>query len=159
VGVSIGGRVFLVLACGALLAGPLARDAHAETIPFWDAQASSPLRVSAGLGLVVGKRGEGFAVARNALLLQVEPGLGGGALHVGWVPFSGTASGLQFAGVALKGTLLRTWGSPLGVESDRTLAGASIHAAWIVKLSIGVLWPVDGRGGGTVVTWGVGVGL
>jgi hypothetical protein len=156
--VPAGRRVCFVLACGALLSSLAARDARAETIPFWDAQVSSPLRLSAGLGLVVGKRGEGFAVARNAFLLQVEPGLGGGALHVGWVPFAGAASGLQFAGVALKGTLLRTWGSPLGVEGDRTFAGASIHAAWIVKLSVGVLTPIDGRGG-TVVTWGVGVGL
>jgi hypothetical protein len=157
--VSIGARVRCVLAACALLSGLAAAQAGAETIPFWDAQVSSPLRLSAGLGLVVGRRGEGFATARNALLLQVEPGIGGGALHVGWVPFSGTASGLQFAGVALKGTLLRTWGSPVGVDASRTFAGASIHAAWIVKLSVGVLAPIDGGGGGAVVTWGVGVGL
>jgi hypothetical protein len=151
--------VWRVLACGALLSGLAAQHARAETIPFWDVQWSSPLRASGGVGLLAGARRGGFAAVRNGALFQVEPGIGGGALHVGWVPAAGVTSGLAFAGVALKGTLLRTWGSPAGVEADRTFAGASIHAAWIVKLSVGVLAPIDGRGGGAVVTWGIGLGL
>lgn len=153
-----GGGLRLGLACGALCCLAPA-TARAETLPVWDAQGSSPLRLSAGLGVVVGAKSGGFAVARNALLLQVEPGFGGGALHVGWIPMAAIASGVPFAGVALKGTLLRTWGSPVGVEKHRTFAGASIHAAWIVKLSVGVLVPIDGGGGGAVLAWGVGVGL
>ena len=85
--------------------------------------------------------------------------MGGGALHVGWVPFSAIASGVQFAGVAVKGSILRTWGSPTGVEPCRTFAGASVHAAWVVKLSVGVLAPIDGGRGGAVFTWAVGFGL
>ena len=97
----------------------------------------------------------------RALLLEARPGLDGGALHVGFAPFAATTKGFPFAGAALEGTLLRTWGTPSRSLAPRqTYAGAELHLAWIVKGSIGVLWRVSGNSGRTrVLTWSVWMGL
>lgn len=153
-------RLAAVLACvAASLAGAL--RAHAGALPVWGVEWSSTQRAAASFGLLLGDaRGGGFDLGRNLLLLQAQPGLGGGRLSVGLAPFAAGSSGLVFAGVALKATLLRTWGTPAGVPAGRTYAGAQLDLAFVLKGSIGVLKRVSGAGDkDTVVTWSVGIGL
>lgn len=143
------------------LAFALPADGGQATL-YWNAQWGRPQSASAGLGVLVGRtRGESLRTMTRALLLEARPGLDGGAFHVGFAPFAATTKGFPFAGVALKGTLLRTWGTPsASLKPRQTYAGAELHLAWIVKGSVGVLWRISGAGGSShVLTWSVGVGL
>jgi hypothetical protein len=98
--------------------------------------------------------------AGRGWLFQVQPGLGGGALNVGWTPFSLSGWGVQAVGVAVKARVVRSWGSPTAIEPGQTFAGAELEAAWIVKVSFGVLRRTgSGTGKGTIFTWSVGIGL
>ncbi len=131
-------------------------------MPYWDVQWGRPQGPSAGLGLLVGRvRGESFKTATRAVLFEARPGLDGGSLHVGFAPFAAASAGFPFAGAALKGTLLRTWGSPpSALRAGQTYAGAELHLAWVVKGSIGMLWRVSGHSGKSrVLTFAVGIGL
>jgi hypothetical protein len=146
----------------ACLAGALAPSAAAQVAPYWNAQWGRPESASVSLGVLAGRiKGDSFRIATRAWLLEARAGTDAGALHVGFAPFAATSSGFPFAGVALKGTLLRTWGSPSGSLGPRQgYAGAELHAAWIVKGSIGVLWRISGNVGPTsLLTWSVGIGL
>lgn len=140
----------------------VAPRASAQLQPYWNAQWGRPANVSAGVGLLAGRiRGENLRIATRAVLLEARPGWDAGAIHLGFTPFAATSNGFPFAGVALKATLMRTWGSPPGGLGPRqTYAGAELHAAWIVKGSIGVLWRVSGDvGKSSLLTWSVGIGL
>lgn len=150
------------LACLLCLGAAAAPTAAAQVQPYWNAQWGRPENVSAGLGLLVGRvKGGTFTIASRALLLEARPGLDAGALHVGFAPFAASSDGFAFAGIALKGTLLRTWGSPpTSLGPHQTYAGAELHAAWVVKGSCGVLWRISGSTGkASVLTWSVGIGL
>ena len=153
-------RLSTALVCLGWLAG--AGYADAQVAPYWNAQWGGPQGASLGLGLRVGRTdGESLKITKRALLIEARPGVDGGAFHLGYVPISGSTHGLQFAGVALKGTLLRTWGSPGGtLLPQTTYAGGELHVAWVVKGSVGVLWRVSGGSSDSrVVTFSVGVGL
>jgi hypothetical protein len=147
------------LACLLAYAAP---SGAAEARPYWNAQWGQPQKASAGFGLLLGRvSGEGLQFATRAALVELGPGLGGGALHVGFAPAALKTRAFAFGGVAVKGTLLRTWGTPgASLPARASYAGAELHVAWIVKGSIGMLWRVAGRGDKTrVLTWGVGLGL
>jgi hypothetical protein len=151
-----------MLRAAALVLALTALPASGQAMPYWDLQWSRPQGPSAGLGLLMGRvRGESFKTATRALLLEARPGLDGGSLHVGFAPFAASSGGFPFAGVALKGTLLRTWGSPpSSLRAGQTYAGAELHLAWVVKASVGVLWRVSGDSGKSrVLSFGVGIGL
>ena len=93
-------------------------------------------------------------------MFQVQPGIAGGSVNVGWMPVSFAALGTQALGAGVKARLLRTWGSPWGADAGRTYAGFEVAAVVGVKLSVGVLWKLEsGTGRKTVVTWGVGIGM
>jgi hypothetical protein len=63
-------------------------------------------------------------------------------------------------GVVIKARYLRTWGDPWTAEPDQDFAGIELGAAWIVKVSVGVVQRLgSGPGKATIVTWSVGVGL
>jgi hypothetical protein len=151
----------------AVLAGLLvtlllpAAGARAGARPTWGIEGGSPQRAAVALGLLLGDaRGDGFDLGRNLFLVQVQPGLGGGRVSLGFAPFAAASSGLTFAGVAVKGSLLRTWGTPKSALPGRTYAGASLDVAWVVKGSLGVMKRVGGQGPrDTLVTWSVGLGL
>ena len=140
---------------------PAATDAELSRIePAFNVEFGSPLWLSANAGIRVpigGLLGKGYG---HGLLLQVQPGVGGGAVNLGWVPASFAAQGTQAIAVGVKARLLRTWGSPWGTEAGRTYGGFEVAAAVGVKLSVGVLWKLDsGSGDDTIVTWGVGLGM
>lgn len=128
--------------------------------PAMNVELGSPQWLSANLGLrlpIGGLLGKGYG---HGLLLQVQPGIGGGAVNLGWVPVSFAAQGTQAIAVGVKARLLRTWGSPWGTEPGRTYGGFEVAAAVGVKLSVGVLWKLDdGAGDDTIVTWAIGLGM
>ncbi len=154
-------RMRAPIVCAALLAAGLTLPARAAMRPTWGVEAGSPQRVTATLGLLLGDaRGDGFELGRRVWLVQVQPGLGGGRISLGFAPFAAGSSGLLFAGAAVKATVLRTWGDPAGVPGGRTYAGVSLDAAWVVKGSLGVMRRLGGGGPrDTLVTFGIGIGL
>jgi len=99
--------------------------------------------------------------------VEVEPGLGGGKLSVGWTRVTGSTdlSGsflkAAFIGVAYKLTLLRTWGDNGWVSGNRTYAGFEIGLPVArANLGLGVLARVDGGDGRRwTVTGSVGWGF
>jgi hypothetical protein len=135
-------------------------NVSAQVEPAMSAEVGGPQKLSANLGIRIGAVGEGEADYGRGILLQAQPGLGGGALNVGWAPVALPAWGTQAVGLALKARLLRSWGDPWGIEPDATWAGFEVDFAWIVKVSAGVLTRVSaGEGKKTAFTWSVGVGL
>jgi hypothetical protein len=139
----------------------VAVPARPDVEPALGAEVGSPLKLSANLGIRIGMAERDGADRGRGLLIQAQPGLGGVAFNVGWVPLALPAWGTQAAGFTVKARVLRTWGDPWGgLEPDQTFAGGEIGLAWIVKISVGVLTRVSsGEGTATIVTWGVGVGL
>jgi hypothetical protein len=150
----------LALSVGLLLT-VLTCPAAAEVEPALSAEIGSPLKLSANLGIRIGIVKKDGADYGRGFLLQVQPGLGGGAFNLGWAPVALPSWGTQAVGLAVKARVLRTWGDPGGgLEPDQTFAGGEIAVAWIVKVSFGVLTRVSsGEGRKTVFTWSVGVGL
>jgi hypothetical protein len=125
--------------------------------PAMNVELGSPLYLSANLGIRVPLGASGYG---RGLLLQVQPGIGGGAVNLGFVPVSFHAQGTQAIAVGVKARLLRTWGSPWGTQPGRTYAGFEAGVAVGVKLAAGVLWKVDsGAGDDRIVTWSVGPGM
>jgi hypothetical protein len=150
-------------ALGLSLAALLCAPQSEAQVPVWNVTWGGPQGGALGLGLLIGgTSGDNLKLAKRSLLIEARPGVDGGALHLGFVPISGSAKGLQFAGVAIKGTWLRTWGSPGGdLQPGVDYLGAEVHGAWVFKASLGVLWRVSGHtpSPNTLFTWSVGFGL
>jgi hypothetical protein len=151
-------KMILVLLAGvAVTAGADQPGERPSVEPALNAEVGSPLWLSANLGIRVPLGASGYG---RGLLLQVQPGVGGGAVNVGFVPVSFHAQGLQAIAFGVKARLLRTWGSPWGAEPGRTYAGFEAGVAVGVKLSVGLMWKVDsGPGDDRIVTWSVGLGM
>src|SRR5262245_12335744 len=132
-------------------------------VPAWTVTWGGPQGGAVGLGLLLGgTSGDNLKLAKKSFLIEARPGLDGGAVHLGFVPISGSAKGLQFAGVAIKGTFLHTWHTPGGdIQPGTNYLGAEVHGAWVFKASLGALWKVSGNATSpnTVFTWSVGFGL
>ena len=99
--------------------------------------------------------------------LELEPGLAGGKLSVGWTRVTGqtnrSGSFLKaaFIGAAYKVTVLRTWGDNGRVESGRTYAGFEFGLPVVqISLGLGLLYRVDGGDDGPwMVVGGAGWGF
>jgi len=151
-------RVGLAIVAVLLVAGP----ASAEVEPALSAEIGSPLKLSANVGIRVAPSvGEDEADYGRGFLIQAQPGLGGIALNVGWVPVALPAWGTQAVGLGIKARYLRSWGDPWGgIEPDQDYVGAEVGLAWIVKVSAGFLTRVSSGGGKkTIFTWSIGVGI
>jgi hypothetical protein len=147
----------LVLGLALSVPAPASELSESPIEPALTAEFGSPLRLSANLGIRLPLGGPSTA---RGLLVQVQPGTGGGAVNVGFVPLSFRAHHTQAIGVALKARLLRTWGSPLATDPGLTYAGFEVGVAIGVKLAGGLLWRVSsGRGQDAIWTWSVGLGL
>jgi hypothetical protein len=98
---------------------------------------------------------------------ELEPGLGGGKLSLGWARVSGTTnrSGSMltagYIGTAYRLTVLQTWGDLGWVEGGRTYAGFEFAVPVAqANVEIGLLYRVDsGDGGRWLVTGGAGWGF
>ena len=76
---------------------------------------------------------------RGILMLQGEPGVGGGRLSVGYLRFSGGGA------LIARATLLRTWGRPWRSEPGHAYAGPELQAMFsrrLVGARAGVLFPL-----------------
>jgi hypothetical protein len=99
--------------------------------------------------------------------VELEPGLGGGKLSLGWSRVSGTTnrSGsflkAAYIGAAIKATVLRTWGDLGWVESGRTYTGVEFGLPVAqANLGVGLLYRVDsGDGHRWLVTGSIGWGF
>jgi hypothetical protein len=99
--------------------------------------------------------------------LELEPGLGGGKLSLGWARVTGntnkSGSFLKagFIGAAYKLTLLRTWGEDGWVPEGRTYAGFEFGLPVAqANLGLGLLYRVDGgEGRKWTITGSVGWGF
>lgn len=143
-----------------LVAALIATAARADVEPAFSAELGGPQKLSANLGLRIPIGSEPARGYGRGLVFQVQPGIAGGSVNVGWMPVSFAAQGTQALGAGIKARLLRTWGSPWGADPDRTYAGFETAAVIGVKASVGVLWKLgSGTGRRTIVTWGVGIGF
>jgi hypothetical protein len=151
----------LRVAClAALLTAALASAAGAEVEPALNAEIGGPQKLSANLGIRIPAGSEAARGYGRGVVFQVQPGIAGGSVNLGWMPLSFAAQGTQALGVGVKARLLRTWGSPWGADADRTYAGVEAAAVIGVKASVGVMWKLGSdTGRKTIVTWGVGVGF
>jgi hypothetical protein len=113
-------------------------------------------RVKAVCSLPIPHCAQGFT-------FQADAGSGGGKVSLGVgakarvdeEDFHGTA------GVGLRASLVRTWGSPIGTEPDLTYLGPELDLSIIrINLNLGVLWRVSGHAGPSALfSWGLGFGL
>jgi len=98
---------------------------------------------------------------------QIEPGLGGGKISVGWGrAIASTDRGEKFLSnvflaLAGKATVLHTWGNIGAVESGRTFAGAELDFSVArVNFGLGLLYRIsDGGERPWLVTGGIGWGF
>ena len=151
-------KTLLALLAGLAVAAGADEPAERPSVePALNAEVGGPLWLSANLGIRVPLGASGYG---RGLLLQVQPGVGGGAVNVGFVPVSFHAQGTQAIALGVKARLLRTWGSPWGAEPGRTYAGFEAGVAVGVKLAVGLMWTADsGPGDDRIVTWSVGLGM
>jgi hypothetical protein len=94
--------------------------------------------------------------------VQAEPGLEGGklSLGLGGMGLSERKGLPPLYAAGVKASVMRTWRSPIGADSDRTLVGPEADLTiCYVKLGAGYLWPVDGGDKAGLLTWGVGLGF
>ena len=99
--------------------------------------------------------------------IELEPGLGGGKLSVGWARVTGNTnqSGsflrAAFIGAAYKLTILRTWGEYGWLPKNRTYAGFELGVPVIqANFGLGLLYRVDGGDGRKwTITGSVGWGF
>jgi hypothetical protein len=144
----------------------MAASADAGTLWTWGARLGSPQLVSLSGGVLIGQvdapepPADAPKVVQermhvpSGLFLQVEPGVGGGKVALGF------AKGLPpVAAGGLKAFYLRTWGQPLWVEKNRSYVGVELDATLFMKLSIGVMRSIDDGPADTAITGGIGVGF
>lgn len=130
-----------------------------------------PQVISASLGFMMTTRIVGWDCRTpcrfKGPFVEIEPGLGGGKLSVGWARLTGvTGDGggflnAVFMGTAVKLTMLRTWSDDGWLPAGRTYAGIEV-AVMPAQLNIGLgaLVRVDGGDGAAwTVTAGLGWGF
>jgi hypothetical protein len=95
-----------------------------------------------------------YICSHSFLVLQVEAGEGGGKLQFGYGSW-------YMAGGAVKLSLLRTWGDPIGIEPNQTYLGAECQLnLFLLNGAVGLYAEIDGDGEDeTLVTWSAGIGF
>ena len=155
------GFVVVVFFTAALAA---ARRADAGAQFTWGGRVSTPQIVSGSAGFLIGPL-DAPPRAPDAppptkmyiphgLLIQVEPGLGGGKVGLGY------AKGLlNVGGAGMKAFYMRTWGPTLWAQKNRGYVGVEADATLFMKLSVGVMRTVGDGPRDTAFTGGIGIGF
>ena len=147
------------------------RDRRRRALGLLGFQLTYPQVVAASIGVMATSQPSTYD-CRTACdfwgpFAQLEPGLGGGKLSVGWGRAIGsTNKGDQFLSnvylaLAGKATVLRTWGDIGAVAPGRTFAGAELDFSVArVNFGLGVLYRVSsGADSPWLVTGGIGWGF
>ena len=91
-------------------------------------------------------------------LVQLEPGIGGGKVNIG-LGFNWHYT----IGFAVKASILKTWGSPMGeIKPKQTYVGGEFEMMWKgVNLSLGLLGHSEGDNPkrDVILTAGIGIGF
>jgi TPR repeat protein len=143
-----------------------------DMVPLVGVRYGAPAGFAASLALLHGHVDEGGSdtvpVPETivAPFVDVGVGTGGATLGAGCAfalgAFKELPVGIPLAQASIRGSLVRTWGSPVGTTPDATYAGAEAGLGFaLVDARIGYLWRVDGNASArdTMVTWGVGLGF
>ncbi|MBN2587786.1 MAG: hypothetical protein JXA64_01095 [Candidatus Fermentibacteraceae bacterium] len=120
---------------------------------------SDPIKISGVLGVSF-NRMTGYRSYR-AFFVQVEPGIGGGKLNLGYR--LGEIQFLPIWNLGLSASALQTWGNPLGdVEPEQTYLGLELSGAFaVLGLNFGIFKHAAGDDDDHdwIYTMGVGVGI
>lgn len=128
---------------------------------------STPQIVSGSIGVILGSKRETHCAemcVASGVLLQAEPGLGGGKLSVGYAWGLGQGVGdiflLPMGGVAVKFSALQTWGRTWSVAPGQTYIGGELDiSAFLLKFSIGLMKRVAGEAEGDDWLFTIGGGF
>ena len=157
---------FKVLSAGlatvALMAGFCVADVAAggELVPVWGVHAGTPEKVALTAGAMLDYASICWFCFFNSHgpVLEFESGIGGGRVNLGYTWWNmRSESGAQLAGMSLKASLLRTWGTPWAAEADRTYAGVEAQIACVASVRAAAMWRTSGPHD-FLLTWGVGFG-
>jgi len=127
--------------------------------PTFGLTIGQPLGVSGSAALIIGSVPEkpvkcAFSYWSKGAFVQIEPGLGGGKGSLGW------ANGNGMFGMAVKGSVVRTWGKTWGTDRGATYLGPEAELAMFGRLRLGWLWRVGSSSGKrSMLTWGLGIGF
>lgn len=147
-----------------LLLAALGTHAEAGAELTWGARFSTPQLFSVSGGYLIGRLDtpprpadapppEKMYIPRG-LLVQIEPGIGGGKLGFGY------AKGLlNVGGAGVQAFYMRTWGQPLWGTRNRSYAGVEAAATLFMKISVGVMRSIDDGPRDTAFTGGIGIGF
>jgi hypothetical protein len=145
-------------------------DRRHQVLGLPGAQVSYPLAISGSIAGMLTSQPRGWDCTTpcdfRGPFAQLEAGLGGGRLSLGWTRVtghtdpSGSILTAGFIGTAYKLTALQTWGDLGWVEAGRTYAGLEITVPVAqAKVGLGLLYRVDGDDGRWLVTGGAGWGF
>ena len=107
-------------------------DTQEESSPsfIYGVKYTTPQKFSVMIGLESTSSSMGWSSSGS--FVAIEPGIGGGKLHLGYF------EGQGFGGLLMKLSLLRTWGAPLDFEPDQTYVGAELtYSYFLVSLTGG----------------------
>jgi hypothetical protein len=151
------------LATVALMAGFCVTDVAAggEFVPVWGVHAGTPEKVALTAGAMLDYASSNCWMCffdSHGPVLEFESGIGGGRVNLGYTWSNlRSESGAQGAGMSLKASLLRTWGTPWAAEVDRTYAGVEAQIACVASVRAAAMWRTSGPHD-FLLTWGVGFG-
>ena len=119
--------IFMGLANGLIPDAPLGTRGTV-LFPCAMTRYSTPLKLGFVLGACLNRPAGSFY---HGPFLQLEPGFGGGKINLGYR--YGQFDFFPLYSVGLSGSILRTWGNPLGnVEPEQTYVGAEVTVALMV---------------------------
>lgn len=127
----------------AAVQGVVPEQRGAYLFPCCMTRYSTPLKLGWVLGLSLNRPVGRFG--HHGPYLQLEPGFGGGKINLGYR--YGQSSFLPIFNIGLAGSVLRTWGNPLGdIEPGQTYLGMEISGAFsVLGLNAGVFRRVGGE--------------
>jgi hypothetical protein len=132
---------------------------------IWGAELSVPQIVSVSAGIFAREKAEGETGASNGFLLEVEPGLGGGRINLGygWVADQPVGSWAEppMGAFVIKASFYETWGPTTFIAPLRSYVGGTLEAAYGLRICLGAFGKVSGdpEGADVLVVAGVGFGL
>ncbi len=151
--------VCISLVFGAIPGDTLQTSQRSTWFPCAMTRYSTPLKLGFVLGI-----SKNYLQGRQQFhgpFFQLEPGFGGGKINLGYR--AGAYHFIPLFNIGLSGSLLHTWGNPLGdIEPNQTYAGLELSGAvYVVGLNSGVFRHIAGDDDQNdwIITIGAGAGF